>query len=243
VLEAAIKASVINYWIGAGEFQVGKDSIAIPEYVVDDFSARADLSLVNGCLTAIEIKSDSDSLDRLPSQLQTYTKCFHKVSVVCGPKHTHKVLGMIPRRVGVAEISAGGQLIWVREPQRRHVTKAGLLPHLLRDELAMLARKASITTGGMTRSKLERVLVATYTRDELCDEVLLCLKNRFNNWFAGVRGMLSNPIDSRAVESFPRRTAVSPVADIRQHDVSSEKYPSPKFVIGRNGKRIPLPNL
>src|ERR1035441_1910308 len=57
------------------------------DLIVEEFgckAARADVAVINGVLHAYEIKSDSDSLDRLPSQIDAYQGVFEYVTLVCG---------------------------------------------------------------------------------------------------------------------------------------------------------------
>jgi hypothetical protein len=60
-----------------------------PEHdlIVEEFgcnAARADVAVINGSLHAFEIKSDSDSLERLPGQIEAYRGVFEYVTLICG---------------------------------------------------------------------------------------------------------------------------------------------------------------
>ena len=67
--------------------------------------SRADLVLVNGLATGIEIKSDRDSLARLSSQLRDYSKVFPRTMVVTGSVHLPEVIKMVPKSTGVIELT------------------------------------------------------------------------------------------------------------------------------------------
>jgi hypothetical protein len=59
------------------------------DLIVEEFgcnSARTDIAVINGSLHAFEIKSDSDSLDRLPSQIEAYQGVFEYITLVCGSR-------------------------------------------------------------------------------------------------------------------------------------------------------------
>jgi hypothetical protein len=73
------------------EFRVGK--------------SKADCVILNGKSTCYEIKTEFDSLNRLESQLQDYTRLFDEVYVVCSENHLEQVLSMVPPNVGVLTLN------------------------------------------------------------------------------------------------------------------------------------------
>jgi hypothetical protein len=85
-----------------------RGATVISELNVAGFTRRADVVLVNGKLSAFEIKGELDKLDRLPGQLDTYSRYFENVTVVCAQKHTSKVIAMASESVGVWEVGDGG---------------------------------------------------------------------------------------------------------------------------------------
>jgi len=64
-------------------------------------TCRADIVVVNGFLHGFEIKSDVDTLDRLPQQIMVYNEVFDRVTLVVGEKHHGRALDMIPHWWGV----------------------------------------------------------------------------------------------------------------------------------------------
>ncbi len=74
--------------------------------VVDELSlpvakARIDVAVINGALHGYEIKSACDTLQRLPSQIEAYTKVFDYLSIVTESKYHKRILAFIPLWVGV----------------------------------------------------------------------------------------------------------------------------------------------
>ena len=63
--------------------------------------ARIDLAVINGYLHGFEIKSASDTLQRLPSQLIAYSKVFDYLSIITEDKYHHKVINILPDWVGI----------------------------------------------------------------------------------------------------------------------------------------------
>lgn len=75
---------------------------------------RVDLLVVNGTTTAYEIKSDYDSLARLPEQLAAYSEAFEKVYIVCSPARINGAQRMAPSQVGIIEMLPTGRLRMIR---------------------------------------------------------------------------------------------------------------------------------
>jgi hypothetical protein len=74
--------------------------------VVDELSlpvakARIDVAVINGSLHGYEIKSASDTLQRLPSQIEAYTKVFDYLSIVTESKYHERILDFIPYWIGL----------------------------------------------------------------------------------------------------------------------------------------------
>lgn len=105
--ESRIKQALKQYLRKSGK---SKNAKLITEMCVDGFSRRADVVLVNGKLTAFEIKGELDSLYRLDGQIETFRKFFESVVVVCAEKHTGAVLSKVPQDVGVWQVNADGNI-------------------------------------------------------------------------------------------------------------------------------------
>jgi hypothetical protein len=73
----------------------------VEEMPVWSGTARIDVAVINGLLCGYEIKSDRDTLERLPLQIKVYGKIFDHVTLVVGAKHAKKSLEMIPAWWGV----------------------------------------------------------------------------------------------------------------------------------------------
>ena len=74
--------------------------------------ARVDLALVNGRLHGFEIKSDQDSLRRLPAQAKIYATVLERATLVTTVRHVDRALGILPRwwEVLVAKVTGLGHL-------------------------------------------------------------------------------------------------------------------------------------
>src|ERR1700733_1041930 len=59
-------------------------------------SGRVDIAVVNGRLAGFEIKSDFDSLSRLPRQVRAFSAVFDEMCVVTTPRHSADAKKIIP---------------------------------------------------------------------------------------------------------------------------------------------------
>ncbi|OCG14864.1 sce7726 family protein [Gilliamella sp. WF3-4] len=71
---------------------------------------KADCLILNGISTCYEIKTEFDTLNRLPEQLSSYTKIFDKVFVICANKHLDKICALLPKNVGLLELTERGAI-------------------------------------------------------------------------------------------------------------------------------------
>jgi hypothetical protein len=63
--------------------------------------ARVDIAVVNGSIHGFELKSDRDSLKRLPHQIQIYNSVLDKVTLVVSVRHVDKAIKLVPVWWGV----------------------------------------------------------------------------------------------------------------------------------------------
>jgi len=86
----------------------------IEELGVHHGSARVDIAVVNGIMHGYEIKSDLDTLLRLPEQIQVYNSVFDKMTLVVGKSHLYEAIKMIPDWWGVivAKADVNGNVVF-----------------------------------------------------------------------------------------------------------------------------------
>lgn len=93
MLEKDIKIKVFEYLI-----KNEKHSVIVPEITIGNKikmntsgAVRADIFAVNGDISIYEIKSERDSLERLPNQLDLYQQNANRVSIVIADKFMDKI--------------------------------------------------------------------------------------------------------------------------------------------------------
>jgi hypothetical protein len=79
------------------------NTLVVEEMGVWANSVRIDIAVVNGELAGFELKSDRDTLERLPLQAKIYSKVFDRLTLVVGTRHAKKAVLMVPRWWGVIE--------------------------------------------------------------------------------------------------------------------------------------------
>jgi len=153
-------------------FRGASDTLIIHELGLCSGIARVDLAVVNGRLHGFEIKSDSDTLHRLPTQLEIYGTVFDHMTIVVGPHHLQTAQRMVPSWWGVikAEPGAPVSLLEVRaagsNPSPEPIAVARLL---WRDEAVALLDKSGHGKGikSKPREVVYRRLVEVFPLDEL----------------------------------------------------------------------------
>ena len=158
-------------------------------------TVRADLAVVTGSLKGYEIKSERDTLARLPNQAKVYNKIFDTVTIVVSDQHLAAASCIIPAWWGI-EIATGNgaslvQLSTIRkEEENPSVDPMALVELLWRDEVLTLLGQLS-PAKNLTyepRRVLWQTLVAAVSLLELKQVVRDCLKSR-KRWRAAVERM------------------------------------------------------
>ncbi|HEY9261178.1 sce7726 family protein [Chitinophaga sp.] len=115
------------------------NSKVVEEFTLPVAKARIDVAVINGSIHGYEIKSASDTLQRLPSQIEAYTKVFDYLSVVTENKYYEKIVACVPSWVGiiVCDDKNGIKSIkQLRKPRLNKRTEGFFIAKLLwRDEL------------------------------------------------------------------------------------------------------------
>lgn len=161
------------------------NTLVLDEFGVHEGASRIDIAVVNGRLDGFEIKSDSDTLDRLPGQVKAYGAVFDHVTLVVGTRLFEGASAMIPWWWGVklAECGPRGavQIRTIRAPRRNHSLDLAALALLLwRDELESAVTRLCPELAGprLTRRSLADALAQGVTVPVLRDEVRRALKAR-----------------------------------------------------------------
>lgn len=128
------------------------DTRIIDELGLDHGAARVDVALVNGILHGFEIKSERDTLNRLPGQMPIYNSVLDRVTLVTCARHAEAVLQAVPSWWGVkvAEVGPRGGT-WFHSLQRPRnnpsLQPLAIARLLWRDEALMLLEQIGEARG------------------------------------------------------------------------------------------------
>lgn len=165
-------------------------TIIIEELGLCEGDARIDIAVINGSIHGYEIKSDSDTLKRLPSQIEIYSRTLEYVTIIIGGRHLKSAIELIPKWWGIIDSIQTNNGILLR-PRRKFRPNPNLDPFavvklLWRNE-AMVALKQRDLQHGLSkkpRSELWERLAENLSISELLSLVSDTLKSRSSWRFA-----------------------------------------------------------
>jgi len=116
-----------------------KELRIIDELGVKHGSVRIDIAVINGIMHGYEIKSDRDTLARLPEQTAEFNTVFDQLTLVVGKQHLYQAIHIVPDWWGItiARINAKGKVIFqtIREPEdNKEQDKVSMARLLWREE-------------------------------------------------------------------------------------------------------------
>lgn len=163
------------------------------DLIVEEFgcnSARIDVAVINGALHAFEIKSDSDSLDRLPLQIEAYRGVFEYVTLICGQRLLKQARTLVPKWWGLqsAHYERGGVLLQeLRTPRANpRQNKLALAKMLWKTEALACLRKYGhkVVTSRTAAEQVTLAVAEHIPMPELNEEVRQAIKLRGGSGFA-----------------------------------------------------------
>lgn len=168
------------------------NTVIIEELGLEHGAARIDIAVVNGILHGYELKSDVDTLNRLPEQMRIYNSVLDRVTLVVGRNHLHKAIKMIPEWWGVvvARINDSNNSIYfynIRKPEENPSRDSLVIVKLLwRAEALNILEQLGQADG--VRSKPKNIiynrLVTVLDQRTLRAKTRECMVSRANWRFA-----------------------------------------------------------
>lgn len=124
----------------------------IEELGVQHGTARIDIAIVNGTIHGYEIKSDRDTLHRLPEQVEEFNAIFDKITLVVGKRHLYQAMHIIPDWWGVTmakvDVDKGVFFQTIRETETNQNQKGISIARLLwRSEALNILEEQNEATG------------------------------------------------------------------------------------------------
>lgn len=156
----------------------------VEELAVCDGDARVDIALINGKLCGYEIKSDRDTLERLPNQISAYNKTFDIVTIIVGEKYEEKIIDEVPTWWGIkVAYKNNEQGIYIEDirasKKNKKVDPRSVLELLWKKEIYDLLKSKGIKgISNKNRRKLRDIAIETISPNEIIEYTRETLKTR-----------------------------------------------------------------
>ncbi len=145
-------------------------------------TVRVDVAVVNGTLSGYELKSDRDTLRRLPTQIEYYSKVLDHATLVVGEEHYVRTNGMpnLPLSWGIIVASPRLSDVHLEEVRAAEMSERldpfAIAQLLWRDEV--LSELDERDAAGGMRSKPRRLLSDRLARLLELDELRSVVRER-----------------------------------------------------------------
>lgn len=113
IIRAALR-NVLNNNLEGYRSESGRPAEFFEEFGVRHGAARIDIAVFNGIMHGYEIKSDRDTLIRLPEQMNEFNAVFDKLTLVVGKRYLYDAINIVPNWWGimVAKIDANHEIFF-----------------------------------------------------------------------------------------------------------------------------------
>ncbi|HRY53034.1 MAG TPA: sce7726 family protein [Spirochaetia bacterium] len=171
------------------QYSEDNESRVLDEFGIENGRVRIDVAVVNGVFHGFEIKSDADTLLRLPNQARVYGLVFDYLWIACGEKHLREVIASVPTYWGILVALRNRDSGYVEIQKHRaaelnmHSSPESIARLLWRAEALELLMLFKEDRGlhGKPRSFLCKRLAQAIGKDELSQHVRSIIKKR-GNW-------------------------------------------------------------
>jgi hypothetical protein len=170
----------------------------IEELGIRHGTARIDIAVVDGIMHGYEIKSDRDTLERLPEQMTEFNAVFDQVTLVVGKQHLYQAIHLIPDWWGItiAKINARGQVVLqtIRKPEdNKKQDKVSIARLLWREEALRILEEYDQADGirSKPREFVYKRLADVLEIETLKERVRKTLLVLREDWRFGLSPMLS----------------------------------------------------
>jgi hypothetical protein len=133
------------------------DTIIVNEMGVIHGQSRVDMAVINGILHGYEIKSESDNLLRLPSQINDYNKVFDRMTIVVQRSHLNEVKETVPKWWGIILVTRSNGQINLRNVRKGRKNPEGdafsISQLLWRDEALEVLKRRGLHKGYLSKPR------------------------------------------------------------------------------------------
>ena len=153
IIRAALKEKLEESYLGI------KNTKIIEELGITHGEARIDIAVVNGVIHGYELKSDRDTLKRLPGQIEIYNTVLDKVTLVVGMNHLHEAMKIVPDWWGITIakiVDSDGAVSFfnIREPEEnKNQNSAAVAALLWREEALKILENIGQAKGMQSKNR------------------------------------------------------------------------------------------
>jgi len=163
-----------------------KNTIIVEELDLCSGLSRIDIAVINGVIHGYEIKSEKDTLNRLPNQINYYNKSLERISVVTNRSHLKQIRKLVPQWWGLLVIKNDGKKNIVSELRKAKnnplLDCLSLLHVLWKEELISIVDNYELKVSRhLNKRKIRESVINELDKSILSQEVRLALKSR-QNW-------------------------------------------------------------
>lgn len=170
----------------------------IEELGVRHGTARIDIVVINGIMHGYEIKSDRDTLERLPEQMNEFNDVFDRLTLVVGKRHLYDAINLIPDWWGImiAKVDRNNKVIFhtIRKAEDNKKQVGISIARLLwREEALQILEEKNKATGvrSKPRESIYERLANTLNVDTLKEKVRYTLLVSREDWRSDLPPMSS----------------------------------------------------
>ena len=167
----------------AAEFADDPTTKIISELGFCNGSVRIDLAVINGAIHGYEIKSERDTLQRLPVQRDAYGRVCNFLTIVAAKSHLDKIAEMVPAWWGIKEATSDGKFVVLQTRKEAvenpHLDPFAIAQLLWREEALELLRSQGWERGFI--SKPRRVLWEKLASEQPPDDLARLVRERLKN--------------------------------------------------------------
>lgn len=189
IYDADIRKLLINDFCKVDEY-ICEDTFFVNEMDICGGLSRVDIAVINGRLHGYEIKSKQDNLDRLPFQVESYSRVFDTMSIVAYESHLDALRKIVPAWWGIKSISEKGENVVLKcvrkEKLNKKIDVQSVALLLWREEMIdLITSHGNISKGyiSKTREQLSKMIVRNISPEVVNEYVRATLKSR-TNWKA-----------------------------------------------------------
>ena len=132
--EAMVRQALRTYVMGAVHGARGtRDELWVPRS-----NERADMAVIGRSMDGFEIKTEHDTLKRLPRQILAYGRLFDRCTAVVAERHERSAAEILPAWWGITTVHVNGAVTFttIRKPRTNPAVDPEILVRLLwRDEV------------------------------------------------------------------------------------------------------------